>query len=274
MKENINYCRIKSAMEFIASNFNRQPNIEDIAKHVHLSEFHFQRLFKDWAGVSPKKFLQYITLNELKKHISAAKNIEALSELAGFSSPSRVYDLFVNIEAVTPNEYKTQGAGISIEYGIHNSPFGLCLIANTSRGICALEFIDDNATMVIQQFMQKWQNASVHHNQQSTSGLVNAVFNKTKGPLKALLYGTGFQIKVWEALLKIPFGQLATYAAIAEQIKSPKAGRAVGSAIGKNNIAYLIPCHRVIRSLGGLGGYKWNEGRKLSMIGWEAARTR
>ena len=261
-------------MEFIVANYKKQPKIEEIANHVHLNEYYFQKLFKDWAGVSPKKFLQYITLNELKNNISKTRSIQELSETVGLSSQSRVYDLFVSIESVTPNEYKTKGLGIQINYGIHNSPFGLCLIANTKKGICAIEFIDDNEDKVIDQFKQKWLNATIHRNDEETSHLVNLIFKNENRPIKALLFGTQFQVKVWEALLKIPFGQLSTYAEMAELIENPKASRAVGSAIGKNSLAYLIPCHRVIRRLGGLGGYKWGEDRKLSMIGWEASKRR
>lgn len=272
MDGDINYNRIKSSMEYIVANFNKQPPVEDIANYVHLSKFHFQRIFKEWAGVSPKKFLQYITINELKKNIGKVNNLSELSETVGLSTQSRVYDLFVNVESVTPNEYKTKGAGIDIDYGIHNTPFGLCLIANTSRGICALEFIEKDTDYSVMQFKQKWANANIKENSSSTLLLIDSVFKNDGKPIKALLFGTKFQIKVWEALLKIPYGQLTTYSVIAERINNPKAVRAVGTAIGQNNIACLIPCHRVIRNLGGLGGYKWNEGRKLSIIGYEKTK--
>ena len=224
--------------------------------------------------MSPKKFLQYITLNELKNNISKTKSIQELSETVGLSSQSRVYDLFVNIESVTPNEYKTSGLGINIDYGIHSSPFGLCLIANTKKGICAIEFINNNEEEVIDQFKQQWSNATIQRSDENTSYLISLIFNNENKPIKALLFGTQFQIKVWEALLKIPFGQLSTYSDMAQWVDNPKASRAVGTAIGKNNLAYLIPCHRVVRQLGGLGGYKWGEDRKLSMIGWEASKIR
>lgn len=269
MIEGINYERIKSSMEYIVANANKQPKIEDIAKHVHLSEFHFQRIFKEWAGVSPKKFLQFITLNELKKNIESSSNLAELSETVGLSSPSRIYDLFVNIESITPNEYKTKGKGIDISYGIHNTTFGACLIANTSRGICTLEFIDKDASLAIQLFKEKWLNASIQEDTATTAPLINSIFGNDKKTVKALFYGTQFQIKVWEALIKIPYGKLTSYSSIAQLIGKPKASRAVGSAIGKNNLAILIPCHRVIQQLGGLGGYKWGEERKLSIIGYE-----
>lgn len=269
MKDEINYNRIKSSMEFIVSNLNKQPKINDIANHVNLSEFHFHREFKEWAGVSPKIFLQFITLNALKQNILKAENLIELSETVGLSSQSRVYDLFVNIESVTPNEYKTKGKGIKIQYGIHNTPFGQCFIANTVRGICALEFIDEHVFRTINHFKEKWINADIIENQQATESLIDTCFGNTGKPFKTLLFGTEFQIKVWEALIKIPYGSLTSYSAIAKLINNPNASRAVGSAIGKNNIAILIPCHRVIQSLGGLGGYKWGEERKLSIIGYE-----
>lgn len=269
MNDVINYNRIKSSMEFIASNYNKQPKIKEIADHVNLSEFHFQRIFKEWAGVSAKRFLQFITLNALKENIVSANNLIELSETVGLSSQSRVYDLFVNVESVTPYEYKSKGKGIKIQYGIHNTPFGKCFIANTVRGICALEFIDENSDRTINQFKEKWKNADITENQHATEPLIDACFGNTGKPLKTLLYGTEFQIKVWEALIKIPYGSLTSYSSIAKFINNPKASRAVGSAIGKNNIAILIPCHRVIQRLGGIGGYKWGEDRKLAVIGYE-----
>jgi len=269
MKDDVNFSRVKSAMEFIVANFNRQPKIKEIANHINLSEFHFQRIFKEWAGVSPKKFLQFITLNELKKNIESTKNLIELSETVGLSSQSRIYDLFVNIESVTPQEYKTKGKGINIKYGIHNTAFGLCLIANTSRGICALEFIDNDLSDTLTIFKEKWKNANIAENAKDTETLIEIIFGNDNKPLNILLYGTDFQMKVWEALINIPYGKLASYSSIARLINQPKASRAVGSAIGKNNIAILIPCHRVIQSLGGLGGYKWGKDRKLSIIAYE-----
>jgi len=269
MKDDVNFSRVKSAMEFIVANFNRQPKIKEIANHINLSEFHFQRIFKEWAGVSPKKFLQFITLNELKKNIESTKNLIELSETVGLSSQSRIYDLFVNIESVTPQEYKTKGKGINIKYGIHNTAFGLCLIANTSRGICALEFIDNDLSDTLSIFKEKWKNANIAENAKDTEALIEIIFGNNNKLLNVLLYGTDFQMKVWEALIKIPYGKLASYSSIARLINQPKASRAVGSAIGKNNIAILIPCHRVIQSLGGLGGYKWGKDRKLSIIAYE-----
>lgn len=269
MTNQLNYDRIKTAMEYIAANFENQPKVEDIAKHINISEFHFQRIFKDWSGISPKKFLQYITLQELKKHISESSNITELSEKVGLSTQSRVYDLFVNFESVTPQEFKSRGLGINIVYGIHETPFGKCLIASTSRGVCALEFFDQDLKSVIKSFKLKWKNASITEDKEATSEFINQIFYSSSNNLKALLYGTPFQMQVWEALLKIPYGDIVSYNDIAQEIHKPKASRAVANAIGSNNIAFLIPCHRVIRKIGSLGGYKWGEGRKLALLGYE-----
>jgi AraC family transcriptional regulator of adaptative response/methylated-DNA-[protein]-cysteine methyltransferase len=270
-ENHIDYQRVKIALEYISVNVNQQPKIEDIAKHINLSKFHFQRMFKKWAGISPKKFLQFITLNELKKEIQNENSIQKLSEKIGLSSQSRVYDLFVKSESVTPFEYKNKGTNIKIEYGIHNSPFGICFIANTARGVCGLEFID-NETQVIKNFNEKWENATITKNQKETQKLIKLIFYSENASIKTLLFGTEFQIKVWEALLKIPFGKLASYQHISDYIESPKANRAVGSAIGKNNLAFIIPCHRVIRTTGEIGQYKWNCSRKTALIGWEKSK--
>jgi AraC family transcriptional regulator of adaptative response/methylated-DNA-[protein]-cysteine methyltransferase len=271
MKEDINYNRIKSSMEFIVANFNKQPKIEEIANHVNLSEFHFQRIFKNWAGISPKKFIQLITLNELKNNIESANNLIELSETVGLSSQSRIYDLFVNIESVTPNEYKTKGKGIKIQYGIHDTPFGLCFIANTSRGICALEFIDKNSDHIIDLFKEKWKNAEILENKKETEALINAIFENKSKALNALLYGTDFQLKVWEELQKIPCGKTRSYKEQAIALKNPKAVRAVARANGDNRIAIIIPCHRVIGNNGELVGYGGGIWRKQYLLKLENA---
>ena len=271
MEKEINYNRIKKAMEFIAGNLSQQPSIEEIAQAAGMSEFHFRRVFREWAGVSPKKFMQYLTLNELKSNIHKASSLSELSERTGLSSQSRVYDLFVKIEAVTPAEYRSGGAGLTVIYGIHTTPFGNTLVATSARGICAIEFFDDSETNAFLRLRQKWFGADIIRDQEATADIAETIFNKKGGTVTALLSGTPFQLKVWEALLKIPFGTLTTYSTVAEMCGSPKAGRAVGTAIGSNNIAWLIPCHRVIRSLGGIGGYKWGVDRKLAILGWERA---
>ena len=269
MNEDLNYNRIKSSMEFIAANFRHQPGIEEIADHVNMSESHFEHIFREWAGISPKKFLQYITVSELKRDIMTAGNLAELSDKAGLSSQSRVYDLFVKCESVTPQEYRTKGKGVEIVCGFHHTPYGRCFIATTGRGICALEFTDGCEEEFPVQFVDKWENAKIRRADSEIKPLIDSIFGKKERHVNALLAGTPFQIKVWEALVKIPYGSLTSYSSIAELIGKPGASRAVGTAIGSNNIAVVIPCHRVIQSLGGLGGYKWGEERKLSIIGCE-----
>lgn len=273
MKETINYQRIETALQYIAQNLNEQPKVEDIAAHIQLSKHHFQRIFKAWAGIPPKKFLQYLTLQNLKKEIDNAPNILALSETVGLSAPSRAYDLFVKIEAVTPGEFKQKGKGLTIYYGNHSSPFGTCFLAMTERGICALDFLEDQNKIPLAAIQKRFSSATFLEDEDKTALVANQIFTSNSGQaIPLLLSGTPFQIKVWEALLKIPFGGVQSYQQIASAIGNPKASRAVGSAIGQNHIGYLIPCHRVIRSVGAISEYKWNKVRKTSMIGWEKAQ--
>lgn len=274
---NINYHRIEKAIQFLEENFQRQPELDEVAEKVHLSPFHFQRLFTEWAGISPKRFLQFLTVGFLKQRLRETKNLSEAAESAGLSSQSRVYDLFTTLEAVTPQEYKKQGEGLHIEYGIHDTPFGLCLIGTTERGVCWLSFINtmDDARVSIEDMKTHWHNSVFHQNQDITSIFIQQIFHRnTSSPTKLHLFvkGTNFQIKVWDALLKIPTGGVVTYQGIADEIGSPRAMQAVGSAVGSNHIAYLIPCHRVIRKDGVLGEYRWSATRKKSMIGWEMAK--
>lgn len=271
--QNINYYRIEQAIKYLEENFQRQPELDEVAEKVHLSPFHFQRIFSEWAGISPKRFLQFLTVDYLKQKLQESKNLSEAAESAGLSSQSRVYDLFTTLEAVTPQEYKMQGAGINIEYGIHETPFGQCLIGVTERGICWLSFISDEPNAEIEQMKTHWHNSIFHQNQTFTDGIIRSIFNKSKeAKLHLFVKGTNFQIKVWDALLKIPTGSVTTYQGIAENVNSPRAMQAVGSAVGSNHIAYLIPCHRVIRKDGILGEYRWSSTRKKSMIGWEMAK--
>ncbi|MFL5789437.1 MAG: methylated-DNA--[protein]-cysteine S-methyltransferase [Flavisolibacter sp.] len=271
----INYSRIAQAIKYLSANIKEQPSLNEVAEHVHISPFHFQRIFTQWAGISPKRFLQYLTIEELKKELHNTNNLIEAAENVGLSAQSRVYDLFVTIEAVTPQEYKTKGKDILIEYGFHKTPFGECFIATTQRGICSLNFIDDNREEVLNEFKLIWEKARIIKNPASTNDLINKLFLEQKNnyEFKLLVKGTGFQVKVWEALLRIPFGSVASYQHIANAIDSPKALRAVGTAIGHNPVAYLIPCHRVIRSQGMIGDYHWGSERKAAIIGWEKARA-
>jgi AraC family transcriptional regulator of adaptative response/methylated-DNA-[protein]-cysteine methyltransferase len=271
-----NFSRIAEAIEYIHSNYKDQPNLEEVAEKVALSPFHFQRLFSDWAGVSPKKFLQYITVANAKKMLKedGATLFDAAIE-TGLSGTSRLHDLFVNIEGMTPGEYKNGGESLSINYSFAESPFGNILVASTNKGICHIAFVDDE-TEALRSLTSKFPKAS--YKQMVDLIQQNAMFIFTHDwsklhQIKLHLKGSAFQLKVWETLLKIPMGKLTTYGAIAKQIQLPKASRAVGSAIGDNPVAFLIPCHRIIQSTGAFGEYHWGSIRKTAMIGWEAAQT-
>lgn len=270
----INYHRIEQAILYLQENFRRQPELEEVAEQVHLSPFHFQRMFTDWAGISPKRFLQYLTTEYLKKTLEASRTIEEAAEAAGLSAQSRVYDLFTTLEAVTPAEYRTRGSGIRIEYGFHTTPFGNCLLGVTERGICWLSFMasDEDGRHALEEMKECWYNSVFHENPERTAHIIRQVFGTgRRDKLHLFVKGTNFQVNVWKALLRIPAGSLLTYQDIARRIAQPKAMQAVGSAVGSNSIAYLIPCHRVIRKDGILGDYRWSAARKKSMIGWELA---
>lgn len=275
-EQNINYYRIEKAIKFLEENFQRQPELDEVAEKVHLSPFHFQRMFTEWAGISPKRFLQFLTIDFLKEKLNEPRNLLEAAESAGLSSQSRVYDLFTTLEAVTPQEYKTKGSGIHIEYGIHETPFGECLIGKTDRGICWMSFLtQENVKNEIESMKSHWNYSVFHQNQKVTQELISQIFNRShenKKKLHLFVKGTNFQIKVWDALLRIPTGGVTTYQSVAENINSPRAMQAVGSAVGSNHIAYLIPCHRVIRKDGVLGKYRWGSARKKSIIGWEMAK--
>jgi AraC family transcriptional regulator, regulatory protein of adaptative response / methylated-DNA-[protein]-cysteine methyltransferase len=270
----INYQRIEQAIKFLEENFHRQPELEEVAEKVHLSPFHFQRIFTEWAGISPKRFLQFLTVDFLKEKLQHSRSLMEAADIAGLSSQSRVYDLFTTLEAMTPENYKKHGAGIRINYGFHPSPFGVCLIGVTERGICWLSFLanDEDVRRALEEMKSFWNNSVFVQDDELTKAFVDKIFiNGSDKKLHVLVKGTNFQVKVWEALLKIPMGDVTTYETIAKSIENPKALQAVGSAVGSNHIAYLIPCHRVIRKDGVLGHYRWSPARKKGMIGWEMA---
>ena len=276
-QESYNYDKIAKAIEYISENVKNQPSLFEVSEEVNISPFHFQKMFSEWAGVSPKKFLQYITADYLKSKIKESTNLAELAQSAGLSSQSRVYDLFTGIEAVTPQEFKTDGKGLKIYYGFHITPFGDCFIAVTERGICAMAFVDEitkGHQLIL--LRKKWHFASIELNQKITESYIHHIFSPRLSTLKKvplMVQGTNFQLKVWEALLAIPQGAVTTYQQIANSIGNPKAVRAVGTAVGDNPIAYLIPCHRVIRKEGILGEYRWGSLRKKALIGWEAAKS-
>lgn len=275
-QEAMNYNRIAEAIGYIHANFKDQPNLDQVAEKVAMSPFHFQRLFTEWAGVSPKKFLQYITVANAKKMLkeSGATLFDTAIE-TGLSGTGRLHDLFINIEGMTPGEYKNGGESLSINYSFAESPFGNMLVASTAKGICHLAFADDEQA-ALNVLLSKFPNAKYHQVvdmiQQNAMFIFAHDWSKLH-QVKLHLKGTPFQLKVWEALLKVPMGKLTTYGTIAKQISLPSASRAVGTAIGDNPVAFLIPCHRIIQSTGLFGGYHWGSLRKTAMIGWEAAQT-
>lgn len=273
---NIDYNRIAEAIEYIRNNFRLQPNLDEVAAQVHLSPAHFQRLFTEWAGTSPKKFLQYISVEHAKKILE--KERATLFDTAfetGFSSTSRLHDLFVNIEGMTPAEYKNGGKNLSINYSFAQSPFGPLIVASTPKGVCYMAFEEDE-DKALNDLKLKFPNAVFRRTldliQQNALFIFQNDWNKLS-EIKLHLKGTDFQLKVWETLLKIPMGRLSTYGSIAGSMGNPNASRAVGTAIGSNPVAFLIPCHRVIRSTGMFGGYMWGATRKTAIIGWEGVKT-
>ncbi|MCV9933984.1 methylated-DNA--[protein]-cysteine S-methyltransferase [Flavobacterium sp. LS1R47] len=276
-QENINYNRIADAIDYIKANFKQQPNLDEVAEKVHLSPFHFQRLFTEWAGTSPKKFLQYISVEHAKK-ILKENNHATLFDAAfdtGLSGTSRLHDLFVNIEGMSPAEYKNGGKKLMVNFSFAESPFGNIIVASTSKGICFMAFAEDEESG-FEDLKHKFPNATFTRKLDLTQQNALFIFQNDWSKLSEIklhLKGTDFQLKVWETLLKIPMGQLSTYGSIAQQIEKPNASRAVGTAIGSNPVAFLIPCHRVIQSSGTFGGYMWGNTRKTAIIGWEGSQV-
>jgi AraC family transcriptional regulator of adaptative response/methylated-DNA-[protein]-cysteine methyltransferase len=272
----VTYRKIEEAIGYLYQNFRQQPTLETIAEKVHLSPFHFQRLFSDWAGVSPKKFIQYLSVEYAKSILNdkQATLFDAAYE-TGLSGTGRLHDLFVKIEGMTPGEFKNGGENLTINYSYAQTPFGNILVASTPKGICHIGFADDEKT-AFKVLQQSFPNALFHQildlNQQNALLIFTHDWQKLH-QIKLHLKGTDFQLKVWESLLKIPMGKLSTYGKIAQQIQKPTASRAVGTAIGDNPVAFLIPCHRVIQSTGVFGQYHWGSNRKTAMIGWEAAQS-
>ena len=269
------YRRIEKAIEFLAANYQSQPSLNEVARSASLSEFHFQRLFRRWAGISPKRFVQFLTLEHAKQALEDSRSVLDAAYDAGLSGSSRLHDLFVTAEAMTPGEFKAKGAGLEIAYGFHPSPFGECFLAVTERGICGLGFVGErDRRETVEDFKGRWPEAKFQENHERTKGYIEAIFNpqKRNGALKLLMMGTNFQIKVWEALLRIPPGSVVSYEDLARRIGKPSAARAVGSAVGRNPISFLIPCHRAIRKMGITGDYHWGAARKKAILAWEAAR--
>lgn len=270
------YNRIAEAITFITGRVDSQPTLNEIAAHVHLSPYHFQRLFSRWAGVTPKRFLQVLTLERAKQLLRGSKPLLEVSDSLGLSSGSRLYDHFVHLEAVTPGEYKMGGTGLTIEYAVHDTPFGKAFIATTPRGVCHFAFLD-HATIneLLADLREKWPQARIRENRHGTLAVIRTMFGgekKLDRPVSLHVSGTNFQISVWKALLRIPPARVASYSQVAIAIGRPRSARAVGLAVGANPVAFLIPCHRVIQQSGTLGGYHWGETRKQAIHAWESAR--
>lgn len=270
------YERIEKAILFITQRVDRQPSLNEIANHLNMSPFHFQRLFCRWTGVTPKKYLQVLTVERAKHLLSESRSLLDVSETLGLSSGSRLYDHFINLEAVTPGEYKNTGQNLTIEHAVHNTPFGQVFIAVTARGVCKLSFLTDNETeSELNELKKKWPNAVIRKNADSTFEIIQSVFGenrKLNKPLSLYVSGTNFQVNVWKALLEIPPARVASYQQIASAIDRPRAARAVGSALAANPVAFIIPCHRVIQQSGKPGGYHWGETRLHAIHAWESAR--
>lgn len=271
------YERIERIIRYLDRHHREQPTLKELARVAGLSEFHFHRLFARWAGTTPKNFLKALTAEHAKQLLLESKDLLSVSFATGLSGPSRLHDLMIAVEGVTPGEFKTGGGGVEIRYGLHSTPFGQCLIATTPRGICHLSFIiTPHVGDAVAELHDRWPRATIQRSQRGTASIIAAMFNdqSLSGPLSILLAGTPFQIKVWKALLAIPEGHLVSYSMLASAIGHPGAARAVGSAVGKNPVAVLIPCHRVIRETGVVGDYHWGTVRKQALLAWETGRRR
>ncbi|MHB1278186.1 MAG: methylated-DNA--[protein]-cysteine S-methyltransferase [Bacteroidia bacterium] len=273
----LNYSRISDAIRFILNNFREQPALEEISRHVHLSPAHFQRLFTEWAGTSPKKFLHYISLQHAKSMLENNRHIRLFDAAleTGLSGTSRLHDLFISLEGMTPAEYKHGGKNLHIQFSFADSPFGPVMVASTQKGLCHMVFTEDESSAT-SGLKSRFPNATFQLQPAAIHQKALSIFSgdwSDRDQLKLHLRGSEFQLKVWETLLSIPMGRLSSYGEIAEKIGDPKASRAVGTAIGSNPVAFLIPCHRVIQASGALGGYMWGKTRKAAIIGWEAAKS-
>jgi len=272
------YQRIERALCYLEENYRDQPDLENLAAAIGLSPFHFHRLFSRWVGTTPKRFLQFVTVEYAKERLHSTENVLEAAWDVGLSGGGRLHDLMVTVEAVTPGEYKRHGADLTIRYGIHPTPFGECLLGLTERGLCALEFLSErSAEETCRGLAERWPGANLVQSPEETAPFLEKLFPKPgaapRGPFTLHIKGTNFQLQVWQALLRIPAGALTTYGAIARHLGKPGAPRAVGQAVGWNPISYVIPCHRVISSTTGLGGYRWGLPRKQAILGWEAVGT-
>ena len=270
------YRRIESAIRYLEQNFKLQPTLEELARNIHVSEFHLQRIFRRWAGISPKRFLQVLTVNHCKQLLAQSKSVLDSALDSGLSGPGRMHDLFVTLEAVSPGEFKKKGEGLSLTYGFHATPFGICLIASTPRGICELTFPSDVPEQALTALQEKWPNARLNEDNAGSGGLIDRIFygrGESSRPLRIHTRATNFEAKVWTAMLRIPAGAAISYEELARFTGCEKASRAVGSAVARNSVGFLIPCHRVIRKTGVIGDYRWGSTRKKAILAWEALRV-
>ena len=273
------YDLIRSAIVFLTERRQEQPELEDLADHLGLSAGGCQKLFKRWCGLSPKAFLQALTIDHARRMLDGSASLLETSLEVGLSGTGRLHDLFVDHEGMTPGDYKRRGLGLDIAFGFHPSPFGVALVMATNRGICGLAFADDEAEQqaALDDMTRRWPAARFHRDPAATKDLANRIFSpmthEGEREVRLVLIGTDFEVRVWEALLNIPVGKAVTYSDIASHLGQPTASRAVGSAVGRNPISFVVPCHRVLRKDGGLGGYHWGVTRKRALIGWEFART-
>ncbi len=269
------YPHVKSAIEFISQNWREQPSLDQIAAHVGLSPHHLQRLFTRWAGLSPKAFVQAVTIDHARALLDQSASILDTAHEVGLSGPGRLHDLFIDHEGMTPGIYKARGKGLTIRYGFHASPFGVCLVMLTRHGLSGLAFADAGSeAAALNDMTRRWPNAAYVQDSAATADVAGLIFDPARWQagkrLKVVFIGTDFEIRVWEALLRIPLGGLTTYSDIAGHIGKPKAARAVGAAVGRNPVSFVVPCHRVLGKSGGLCGYHWGLTRKRAILGWEA----
>ncbi len=273
------YDRIETAIQLLAAQHDERPSLDDIASQVGLSPFHFQRLFKRWAGLSPKRFQQYLTVDHAKTLLAESASVLDATYAAGLSGPSRLHDLFVSCEAMTPGEYKAQGADLVIRFGYQPSPFGECLLYVTERGLCGLGFVVGEGAAARgaahDDLSRNWSLATFVRDDAAMAPIARRIFRPHAGdkPLTLLLKGTNFQVRVWEALLAIPPGHTTTYEAIGDRLGLERHGRAVGNAVARNAVSWIVPCHRVIRKSGVINHYRWGSPRKQAMLAWEAAHS-
>ncbi len=266
------YERIEQAIHWLADHYVEQPSLALAASEAGLSEYHFQRLFSRWVGVSPKKFLQYLTLSHAKERLAASDSVLDAAYDAGLSGPSRLHDLFVTHEAMTPGEWKAMGTGLTLSYGWHDSPFGDSLLVATDRGLCGLAFVlNEGRRATEEDLLSRWGEATIVEDPEKTKEFAAAAFGFGEDKLHLVLRGTPFQTKVWEALLRIPPGAVVSYERLAKHLGKPQGARAVAGAVALNPVSWIVPCHRVIRSTGAITGYRWGSDRKRVILGWEAA---